>query len=255
MNIEQAVDQLWSSTQRRTGVPAALAGQLATMEEGYRLQLGVLARRIQAGERLAGWKVGLSAAPARRKLGLEAPLFGYLLESARRHSGERVSLAGVTRPALESELCATLGRRLAGPGATRAQAMEAVSAVAPAFEIVERRCDITADFPLGVGDNVIQWGYVTGEDRSYPAGLASGDITAELLKNDVREQQVAGRDSIDDIFESLAALANHLAAFGRSLEGGQRVMTGTYTKPTPIAPGERWEARFTGIGTVSAEFV
>jgi len=51
-----------------------------------------------------------------------------------------------------------------------------------------------------------------------------------------------------------AWLANQLANFGRALEAGQRVITGSFTKPLPIKQGEYWETYFSSVGTVSATF-
>lgn len=161
MVIEDAVDLLWHSTRQGAPPPTALQKAL-TLAEAYRVQLGVLARRQAAGEKLAGWKIGLSADGARKMFGLSSPISAYLLASRHFPSGHSFSYTAIGRPIIESELCFTLGKRLAGPGVTRAHVLPAVSAVAPAFEVVDMRVDMATDMPLGVADGVAQWGYVTG---------------------------------------------------------------------------------------------
>jgi 2-oxo-hept-3-ene-1,7-dioate hydratase len=63
-----------------------------------------------------------------------------------------------------------------------------------------------------------------------------------------------GREAIDNQLQTLAWLANALHRFGRRLEAGQRIMTGSFTKPMPVARGDTYETSFSGIGTVRASF-
>lgn len=254
MVIEDAVNLLWHSTQQKVSPPAALQKAL-TLAEAYQVQLGVLARRQATGEKLAGWKIGLSADGARKMFGLSSPISAYLLASRHFSSGHTFNYTDIRRPIIESELCFTLGKRLAGPGVTRAQVLSAVSAVAPAFEVVDMRVDMAADMPLGVADGVAQWGYVTGTPLSpYPTNLDLGEVIVEMRRNGEVFAQVRGQDVIDNQLDSIAWLANHLATYNMALESGQHLMTGSFTKPTPIAKGDRWETKFSSVGTVSATF-
>ena len=117
------------------------------------------------------------------------------------------------------------------------------------------RVNMLEDMPLGVADDVAQWGYVTGAALSpYPATLALGAITVEMKRNSDVVAKVVGTDVIDNQLESIAWLANHLATYGMALEPGQRIMSGSFTKPTPISKGDRWESLFSSVGAVSATF-
>jgi len=58
---------------------------------------------------------------------------------------------------------------------------------------------------------------------------------------------------IDDHFESLATLARELAKFDRGLKGGQRVITGSFTRQSVREPA-RWEADFGPLGRVAIRF-
>jgi 2-oxo-hept-3-ene-1,7-dioate hydratase len=66
--------------------------------------------------------------------------------------------------------------------------------------------------------------------------------------------KVIGKEVIDNQLDCIAWLANHLATYSLALEPGQDIMTGSFTKPTPIAKGDRWESSFSGVGTISATF-
>ena len=254
MMIDEVIDVLWQSMQKGSLPPQALYGKLS-LADAYRVQLAILARRVAAGEKLAGWKIGLTADAVRNMFGVRAPVCGYLLADRQFTSGHSFPNEAFGKPILESELCFTMGETLTGPGVTRGRALAAIAAVAPAFEIADLRTDMAADLPLGVADNVAQWGYVTGPALSpYPANLDLGELTAEMRKNGTVVAQVRGREVIDNQIESIAWLANHLAEYGVALEAGQCIMTGSWTKPLPITKGEQWETHFSSVGMVTASF-
>lgn len=254
MNLDEATNLLWQSTQQNSA-PATALRKTLTMDDAYKVQLGLLARRQQTGEKLGGWKIGLSAAGARQAFGLTAPISAYLLASRHFSSGQNFSYAAIGKPIIESELCFTIGKRLAGPTVTREQVLAAVSAVAPAFEVVDMRFNIGEDMPLGVADGIAQWGYVTGTRISpYPANLNLGEVVVEMKRNGEVFSKVVGKDVIDNQLDCIAWLANHLATYGLALEPGQDLMTGSFTKPTSIAKGDHWESSFSGVGIVSATF-
>lgn len=254
MNIDEAVETLWHTTQSGQYPPPGLE-KVLNFTDAYRVQLAILERHLSAGEHLAGWKVGLSSDATRQMFGLDAPISAYLLASRRFQSGGSFNCADFRKPIIESELCLIMGQSLKGPGVTREQALAAVAGAAPALELVDMRLNIGADLPLGVADGVAQWGFVTGpEVRPYPAEVDLGAMTAETKRNGEVVASVQGKDAIDDQLQTIAWLANHLAQFDLALEAGQYIMTGSMTKPTPIEKGDTWETTFSSFGSVSATF-
>jgi 2-keto-4-pentenoate hydratase len=63
-----------------------------------------------------------------------------------------------------------------------------------------------------------------------------------------------GREAIDNQLRTVAWLANALHRYGRRLQAGQRIMTGSFTKPLPVSPGDSFETEFSGIGAVRVSF-
>ncbi len=255
MTVDEAIEILWDAMRRGVYFPEPLQQQL-TLDQGYRVQCGVVARWLAMGEQQAGWKIALSSTATREMFGLDTPVFAHLFASRHFSSGQTLQHGDIINPAIEPELCLTMGRRLQGPGVTRDQVLEAVEQVAPAFEVVSFRGDVAADFPLAVADNVGQWGFVTGSEvRPYPKGLELGEVTVEVRKNGALEARERGAEVIDDQLDSIAWLANALAPYDVAIEAGQRVMTGSFTKPMPVAKGDRWETSFSSIGTITASFM
>lgn len=255
MAVKEAINVLWKAIRQGEHFPEALQGKLS-LEDAYRVQEGILARHIANGDTHTGWKVAMSGPALRQARGLTEPVFGYLLHSGHFTSGQTLPYDTFRNPAIESELCITVGRRLQGPGVTRAQVLDAVTQIAPAFELVSMRSNMAADLPLGVADNIAQWGYVTGKPvRPYPKNLALAEVLATIHRNDQVEGQVRSADILDDQLDSIAWLANALGRFGRAIEADHAVLTGSFNRPTAINKGDRWCTQFREVGTVTARFV
>lgn len=254
MNVEEAAELIWTEARHGRYFPPALRGRLA-LTDALRVQLAVRDRKIAAGGKQLGWKVGVTSARARKRYGTEARPFGHIMAADTYAAGATVPGARALDLGLEPELCFTIGTTVRGPGVTPAQMRAAVAAVGAAFELVEDRARGVTDFPLNVADNLSQWGLVIGETRSpLPDGLDLGSVRMECRRDEQLVAQVVGDDGqIDDHFLSLSILANTLAEYGQALEGGMRVITGSFSNHD-VATDQVWRAEFAGIGAVSARF-
>ena len=107
--------ELWAAMQEGRHMPKEWMGRLS-LDQAYRVQLALLALYEAAGERQAGWKVGLTAAAMRAQWNIHEPCFGFLLESGNKASGHAFRFDSLIAPGFENELCLRIGTRLAGPG-------------------------------------------------------------------------------------------------------------------------------------------
>jgi 2-keto-4-pentenoate hydratase len=252
MNASAAADAIWEGMRRGIHHPPELAGALS-LDDGFRVQLALLERYRQVGERHAGWKVGLTAVAMQQQWGMHEPVFGFLLDSGHRESGAVFAIDELIRPGFENELCITMGAALAGPDVSLEQARGAIAEVAPALEIVERRGDFSGDLALAMADNAQQKAFVTA--RPVPLGpLDLAEVTLDLFVNGGHQEQARGAEVLGNPVTSIAWLANKLSRYGKRLEAGARVMSGSFTRQYAVARGDRVEARFHPLGTVSAAF-
>lgn len=254
MDIHTTTQALWDAHQQGEYYPQRWRGKLS-VEDAYRIQLGLLDKRIALGAEHAGYKVGLTADVVRNMYDATEPVFGYLLVEAGYRSGHRFTFDDMYPPIMETEVLVTLAANLEGPDVDRERARAAIGTIAPAFEVPERRNGgLDVDFALGLVDNVAQRAYVWGEERTLTDDFEFGDIRLELERNGIVEASALGRDVMDHQLDTLAWLANTLHGFGRQLHSGQRLLTGSFTKPAPVAKGDRYIARFDGLGEVSMQF-
>ena len=254
MTHDQIADTLWRSIRRGVHDPAELHGVIPSMDDAYRVQLALLDRYEQSGERQAGWKVGLTARAMQAQIGYHEPVFGFLLASGHRSSGVAFDFGSLIRPGFENEICITLGEAIAGPGVTFEQARRAISHVAPAMEIIEKRHVARPDMWLGMADNAQQRAFVTGE--AVPIGLLDlAAMTVEVAVDGIVQERALGAEVLGEgPIASIAWLANKLPQFGRQLQAGSRVMSGSFTKQYDLKRGDAVEAKFTSLGSVTATF-
>ena len=252
VDTNAALEAIWAGHARGQHHPAEWQGKL-TLADAYRVQLGLLDRYVAAGERHAGWKVGLTAKAMQEQQRVHEPVLGFLLASGQRDSGAVFEFPRLINPGFENELCITVGRTLTGPGVTIEQARAAIGEVAPALEIVERRGDFTADLALALADNAQQKAFVTGPARA-PGDHDLAAVSVDVLVNGAHQERALGAAVLGNPAASIAWLANKLAELGRRLEAGMRVMSGSFTRQYGLSRGDRVESRFEPLGAVRAEF-
>ena len=124
----------------------------------------------------------------------------------------------------------------------------------PAFEIIEGRGDFRADLTLALTDNSQQKAFVTGPAGPLPAGWEPASTSVEVLINGQRVDHAVGSEETGHPLGAVAWLAKKLAEFGRRIEPGHRIMSGSFTKQYPLSRGDRIETRFSPFGAVRASF-
>src|SRR5215831_19231213 len=110
-NLATAIEDFWTARTRGEYFPQAYSGRI-TLDDAYRIQLALIDRRVAAGERQIGWKVGLTAKAIQEQFGFHEPVFGCILETY--PSGHVFAANEMIRPGFETELCARLAYGLDG---------------------------------------------------------------------------------------------------------------------------------------------
>lgn len=87
----------------------------------------------------------------------------------------------------------------------------------------------------------------------YAPHLAT--VTVDLFVDGEPVATGSGAEVLGHPAAAVAWLANTLATFGTALEAGQLVIPGAMTTAPFVEAGQKVEARFDGLGTVSVNFV
>ena len=215
-----------------------------------RRQLRKLAEAERTGDRVGGWKLGLTSGQSRDAFGPGIRPFGFILESRILHSGDTLDWKHVETGGIENELCFAI-RRDVIDNVNPASVAAFVAGMAPAFEINQRRIDLDSPPPERVADGLANWGIVVGETIAIPDGWIEEKLEVTLSHAQQTVVSVAARGHIDSHFATLATLANHLLEFDRHLKAGDLVITGAFGRQTQPDEGI-WTGDFGDeIGQVS----
>jgi 2-keto-4-pentenoate hydratase len=249
-----AVDAFWRAWQGGVYFPPAWHDRLCA-GDGYRISLALAARRQAAGDRQVGWKVGLTAKSIQEQFGVHEPVFGCLFEEGRKPSGHVFGARELIRPGFENEVCVVLGRDLPPAGAggaplDLATIRQAVDHCRSAVEVTETRGDFLRHFPLALADNVQQKAFVVGAPVPLGDDLDLPVLTARVRINGAEVATGRGDAVLDHPLNSIAWLARRLADFGLQLKAGDHIMTGSFTRQFPLAPGDRIVTEFDRLGSV-----
>src|SRR6267154_6289470 len=157
IDLATAIEDFWAARARGEFFPQAYFDRL-TLDEAYRIQLALIDRRVAAGERQIGWKVGLTAKAIQEQFGFHEPVFGCILQSF--PSGHELP-SNLIKPGFETELCMRFAHSLQGE-VTPQQVMNALEGIHPSFEIIETRGDLTRHIALALADNAQQHSVILG---------------------------------------------------------------------------------------------
>jgi 2-keto-4-pentenoate hydratase len=226
-----------------------------TEDDAYRVQMAVIATRVEHGDRVIGRKVGATSQAIQRFLQIDEPIYGTLLESNQVTNGETISLSQLIHPRVECEIAFLLGEDLVGSGIAVADVVEATQTVVASLEINDPR---TREWKIGsreaIADNGVAARFVLGEQRVPMEGLDLPNVTVVLKKNGEEVASATGAAVLGDPARAVAWLANKLAENHQRLKAGEIVLPGSMTPIYPVGAGDRVAAEFEALGSVSVRF-
>src|ERR1700752_1064087 len=113
----QAADILMTAArERKQAVQLSKTWPDITIEDSYAISTEVAKRKIAAGARLIGHKVGLTSKAMQRSSQIDEPDYGHLLDNMMIADGAKIPHENYCRPRVEIELAFVLGKPLRGPG-------------------------------------------------------------------------------------------------------------------------------------------
>jgi 2-keto-4-pentenoate hydratase len=227
-----------------------------TMADGYLVQQGVVRRYLDDGDRIVGYKLGLTSKPMQTMLGVDSPDFAPVMASHVNVDGSAIEAAAFIAPRLEAEIALVLGEELAGPDCTPLDVVRAVEGVVASIELVDSR---VADWKIRLPDTVADMassGAIVIGGRTTPVA----DVDLRLLGMVfTRDGEViatgAGAAALGNPAAAVAWLVRTLHTLGASLPAGSILMTGALHAAVPVVAGETYRAEFDRLGSVTVRIV
>jgi 2-keto-4-pentenoate hydratase len=211
---------------------------------------------LNAGHKPLGWKLAFGGPAALQRLHTNAPLVGFLLQSALVPSGSSISIAHWKKPAAEPEIAVHLGKDLPA-GADRDTAKSAIAGSGPAIELAD--VDHPSDDVEGtLARNIYQRHIILGRNDVTRAGGILDGLTGRVFRNGFEIANVFGPQTLQELTGELLDIVRHvanlLAVFGETLRAGQIIIAGSIIPPLWIAPGEEIVFNLAPVDTVSIRF-
>jgi len=256
--IVQMMDVLVEAERERNAVgPLSnlVAGGL-TLDMAHRVCDGNIQRRLDRGERIAGFKVGFTNIPVREKMGLPDSTYGYLMDTMVLQTGGSLRMDEFVAPKIETEVCFRLTKDLSGPNLSIDQVLEATDAVSASFEICDARIrDWKCPYPDFFADNGFSARIVLSGTWVPVRQVDLLGETVLLTQDGAPIAEGKGEMALGHPAKAVAWLARKLSERGRGLSAGMMVMTGTLTPITPIVAGSTYVGSFSSLGAVEKTFV
>lgn len=232
-----------------------------TIEDGYQISRAWLAMKINEGRSVKGHKIGLTSRAMQQASQITEPDYGTLLDDMFFTPGD-IPIARFIAPRVEVELAFVLKRKLEGNNISVDDVLKATDYVTPAIEVIDARIEqfdrhtkaMRKVFDT-ISDNAANAGIVLGGRKTLPGEVDLPWVGAILRQNGVVEETglaagVQGHPAI-----GVAWLVMKLSAWGESLQAGEVVLAGSFTRPIAAAKGDIFDADYGPLGRFEFQFI
>jgi 2-keto-4-pentenoate hydratase len=207
-----------------------------SIERGTTAMLVRRRELLAQGAEAIGWKVGFNISAAQQKLGIDAPLAGFLTTDGLFQDGDEVALDG-NRVVIESEVAVELG-----------DDARSIVALLPALEVADSP-DLDQDVETILAGNIFHRAVAFGP-RVETAAPGAGRI----LVNGEVEHSMAPGETGAHLDEMVEVVRRRLAAVDEDLLPGQRIITGILAPPHVAHPGDLVRLELDELGGVELQF-
>lgn len=220
-----------------------------SIEAAYSIQELVVNFRIRRGERVTGWKMGMTSKAKMRQMGVVEPIYGMLTDAMAIPDAGVISLKGRIHPKIEPEVAFLITKDLEGP-VSPAQVLQATGGVCAALEVIDSRYrNFEFQLPDVIADNTSASGYVLGNFMRRTDRLDLGNLGIVMEVNGTPVQFGSTAAILGHPARSVAELVGMLAKRGLVLKAGSVVLAGGATAAVPLQSGDRVKVSIHHLGS------
>jgi len=231
------------------------------MDDAYAVQNAIYRAKLEAGQKVIGWKIGLTSKAMQYALNIDIPDSGILFDDMLFETGETVPAGRFIQPRIEAEIAFVMKASIGGGDVSRDDVIAATDYVTPSIEILDTRIQ-RADPETGqtrsvfdtISDNAANAGIVLGRERHAVDAHDLRWVGAITSRNGEVEETGMGAGVLNDPVESVVWLARRMAQYGQSIEPGQVILSGSFIRPVECPSGTDIHADFGAFGSVDIRF-
>lgn len=233
-----------------------------TFKDSYQVQKAWVDLKLAEGRTIKGHKIGLTSKAMQQTANINEPDFGVLLDDMFYPEGSDIPFERFIVPRLEVELGFVLNKTLRGPNCTIFDVLQATEYVIPALEIIDARIErvdqetkITRKVFDTISDNAANAAVVMGGRPVRPMDIDLRWISALCYRNGQIEESGVAAAVMNHPAKGIVWLVNKLSQFGVSLEAGEFVLAGSFTRPLDIVQGDTFHVDYGPMGSIPCRFV
>ena len=255
--IDRYGDELYRALRERfTVAPLTDREPGITIDDAYRIQLAIIARKLEReGVRHVGKKIGVTSEIVQKMFAVDQPDFGHLTSEMMLRDGDSVPTDRMLQPRAEGEIAFVLKKDLRGPGLKPADVLAATDRVLACFEIVDSRIrDWKIKIEDTIADNASSGMLVVSDGGAAAERVDLLGCRMRLEKNGEVVGTGTGAASMGSPVTAMTWLVNTLGERGITLRAGEIVLSGSLGPLVPAVRGDRMHLAIEGIGECSVRF-
>ena len=261
--VEAAAQALDQAEQNTTQIkPLTLDLPDMDMQDAYAIQARWIELKIARGAHIDGYKIGLTSRAMQQAMNIDTPDYGVLLDSMHFSNHANIAANQFLDPRIEAEFGFVMKKPLFGEDVSVEEVLDATDYIVPALELISAR-SVRTDPDTGytrtvldtIADNAANAGYIPGDVHISPTEM---DITfqgALVYVDNVIEESGLGGAVMGHPARGISWVCKRFAPHGIGLQPGQFVLSGSFTRPIPVASGTHILADYGVNGKIEVNFV
>jgi 2-keto-4-pentenoate hydratase len=207
------------------------------IERGTRALLTRRRELLAQGAEPVGWKIGFNVRATQERLGIDAPLAGFLTSDGLLDDGGTWSIEDDGPVIVESEVALEVG----SDG-------RSIAALLPALELADEP-DLDLEIEQILAGNIFHRAVAFG-----PRVETQEPGAARILVNGEEQHTVPAERTGKRLEAMVEAVAVRLADAGEELRAGDRIITGIIAPPHEASPGDTVRLELEAVGGVELRF-
>lgn len=259
--IAEAAYRLYQAEKERVQIRALTQSFDMDMEDAYAVQRGWVDRKLADGEKIIGYKIGLTSKSMQLAMNIDTPDYGVLTDSMLFDNGSTIAAADFLDPRIESEFAFVLKAPLFGEDVSLEEVMAATDYIQPALELISAR-SLRTDPDTGytrnvfdtIADNAANAGIIPGGEKVDPADIDLPYAGAALYLNGEVEDTGLGAAVMGHPAQGIRWVCKRFAPHGIGLEPGQIILSGSFTRPVAVKAGDLIRSDYGDLGEIAIQF-
>ncbi|MEM7094619.1 MAG: 2-oxo-hept-4-ene-1,7-dioate hydratase [Actinomycetota bacterium] len=232
-----------------------------TIDDAYAIQAEWLGIKLARGEHLVGHKIGLTSRAMQAAMNIDTPDSGFLTDRMVFPPDSELAAGDFCDPKLEVELAFMLAEDLAGANLSVDDVLDATEYVVPSIELIAAR-SFRRDPATGrtrtvmdtIADNAADAGIICGGEQVGPRDVDLRWVSALGSRNGIIEETGVAAGVLGHPAEGIVWLARRYFEQGLTLEAGQLILAGSFTRPIDIRRGDDFHFDYGPLGSFGLRF-